>query len=222
MEELSAKEQGPISTKLLEVMPKNSDDHFIELVRKRLRRNPYDGTNKSKFIPTKKHVSYKELLKVAKLPIRPKLKRGFMEESTATKHGTIPTKPSEVTSMHFDERVLEPPSKLPCKIPSKSYLKVEVSTTKKHASYTELLKGAKLPLRPKANRKPTLKQYVVFGGTYESFKDTRDDEVETLRKIHSQVFQYCLLRYLTMISEPYYHIYLRLKRCFQFKVVSKI
>jgi hypothetical protein len=79
MEELSAKEQGPISTKLLEVMPTNSDDHFIELVIKRLQGNPYDGTNKSKFIPTKKHVSYKELLKVAKLPIRPKLKRGFME-----------------------------------------------------------------------------------------------------------------------------------------------
>jgi hypothetical protein len=174
MEEFPAKEQGPITTKLLEVMPTNFDDRFIEPPTKLLRGNPYDGTNKAKFAPKKKHASYKELLKRAKLPIRPKLKHGLMEEWAATKYGTIPIKPSEVTSMDFDEHFLEPTSKLLCRIPSSRFQKVEISTTEKHASYKELLKVAKLPLRPKSNRKAALEQYIVFGGTSESFKDTED------------------------------------------------
>jgi hypothetical protein len=109
MEELSDKEQGPISTKLLEVTPTNFDDYIMEPPTKLLRGNPYDGTNKAKFAPKKKHASYKELLKRAKLPIRPKLKHGLMEEWAANKHSTISIKPSKVMSTDFDEHFLEPP-----------------------------------------------------------------------------------------------------------------
>jgi hypothetical protein len=50
-------------------------------------------------------------------------------------------------------------------------LKDEGFTEKKTSSYKELLVTAKLPIRPKVNRKATLEEYIFPTGTFKGKKD---------------------------------------------------
>jgi hypothetical protein len=58
-----------------------------------------------------------------------------------------------------------------CPNPYSRTLKDEEFTGKKMSSYKELLVIAKLPIRPKVNRKATLEEYIFPAGTSRGTKD---------------------------------------------------
>jgi hypothetical protein len=162
---LADEEEDSISATSPKVICTNSDDYSIEPPSKILCGNPYGGIKKIEA------ASLEGLFKSTMLPNRPMSSEVLVNKFGSEEQSKNPGKAVKNTDVDIRNHSTD---HLPQTMPPNPYsttLKGKGFTGERTISYKELLMTAKLPMRPKVNRKATLEEYIFPGGTSRGIED---------------------------------------------------
>ena len=158
-------EENSISANSPKVICTDSNDYSMEPPSKILCGNPYDGIKEVEV------ASPGELFKTTMSAIQPKSSEAIVNKLASEEQCKDPCKAVRNTNVDVRNHSMDhlPQTMLPN--PYSRTLRDEGFTGKKTSSYKELLVTAKLPMRPKVNRKATLEEYIFPAGTSRGIED---------------------------------------------------
>lgn len=166
---LADEEENSISANSPKVICTDSDDYSTEPPSKILCGNPYGGIKKVE-VP-----SLQGLFKTTMSPTRPMSSEVLVNKLGSEEQCKNPGKAVRNTDVDVQNHSMDHLPQTMRLNPYSRTLKGEGFTREKMSSYKELLMTAKLPMRPKVNRKATLEEY-IFPGTSRGTEDPLGSE----------------------------------------------
>jgi hypothetical protein len=169
--ELTDQEVNNISANSPNLICTNSNNYSMEPPSKILCGNPYGGIKKVEVASPKNQVPYRGLFKTTMSPTRPMLSEALVDKLATEEQCKSPGKVVRNTDVDVRNHSMDHLSQIMRPNLYNRTLKDEGFTEKKTSSYKELLMTAKLPIRPKVNRKATLEEYIFLASTSKGTKD---------------------------------------------------
>lgn len=163
-------EENSISATSAKLIRTDSDDDYMEPPSKISCGNPYGGIKEVEV------ASPGKLSKTTMSPIRPMSSEALVNKLASEEQCKNPGKAVRNTDVDVRNHSMD---HLPQTMPPNPYcrtLKDEGFTGEKASSYKELLMTAKLPMRPKVNRKATLEEYIFPASTSRGTEDAVGSE----------------------------------------------